>query len=296
MNEQVRVTKYSFSGHESFQCRQLWLKRGYDLIASGRKFSDEDAVVELGVGKNMVTSIKFWLRAFNIISGNDEITTFGRQLLDDEVGTDPYLEDDASLWLLHYQIIRSEIASTYSLIFNELRRERLQFNKDHFEAFIKRKAEEIKGLNFNAKTVRDDFDVFRKMYLASSSEVKKTEDSFSGLLSDLHLLNVNGRGKDEYYTIENIEREEIPVEVFLFAILDNESYGEAISLSSLENDTDSPGSIFAMNRSGIVSKLQEAEKRFKWLTYRDHAGIKELQLKNKPASLEVLKAYYAINV
>lgn len=295
MNEVVKNPKYSFSGHESFQCRQLWLKRGYDLIASGKKFSDEDAVVELGVGKNMVTSIKYWLRAFNIITGTDEITAFGASLLSDS-GSDPYLEDDASLWLLHYQIVKSGIASTYSLIFNELRRERLQFNKDHFETFVKRKTEESKGGNFNSKTVRDDFDVFRKMYLAGGGEVKKTEDSFSGLLSDLHLLGVHGRGKDELFTIENTEREDIPVEVFVFAILDNESYGDAINLSSLENDPDSPGAIFAINRSGIVEKLLEAEKRYKWLTYRDHAGIKEIQLKNKPGSLEVLENYYAVNI
>lgn len=295
MSEHIRTLKYSFSGHESFQCRQLWLKRGYDLVVSGRKFTDEDAVVELGVGKNMVTSIKFWLRAFNIMTGNDEITDFGKTLLADN-GSDPFLEDDASLWLLHYQIVKSNIASAYSLIFNELRREKLQFNKDQFESFIKRKAEDIKGLNFNSKTVRDDFDVFRKMYLATSSDVKKTEDSFSGLLSDLQLLGVSGRGKDEYFTIENSEREDIPVEVFLFAILDNEQIGNAVSLSSLENDPDSPGAIFALNRSSIVQKILEAEKRFDWLTYRDHAGIKELQFKNKPASLEVLANYYAVNI
>lgn len=296
MSEQVKIPKYSFSGHESFQCRQLWLKRGYDLIASGKRLTDEDAVVELGVGKNMVTSIKFWLRAFNIIIGEDKITEFGRSLFDKEDGNDPYLEDDASLWLLHYQIIHTGIASTYSLIFNELRRDRIQFNKDHYEKFIKRKAESTKGLNFNSKTVRDDFDVFKKMYIGTSGDLKKTEDTFSGLLSDLHLLSVNGRGKDEYFTIENMERDEIPVEVFLFAVLDNENYGNSISLTSLENDLDSPGSIFAMNRSGIVNKIQEAEERYKWLTYRDHAGIKELQLKNKPTALELLELYYAVPV
>lgn len=36
--------KYTFSGHESFQCRHLWLKKGYDFIKQGRKFTDEDAV------------------------------------------------------------------------------------------------------------------------------------------------------------------------------------------------------------------------------------------------------------
>jgi hypothetical protein len=294
MNELVRAMKYTFSGHESFQCRQLWLKKGYDLIASGKRFTDEDAVVELGVGKNMITSIKYWLKAFYIIAGNDELTPFGQHLFGIQ-GTDPFLEDDASLWLLHYHIVNAGIASTYSLIFNELRRERVQFNKDHFEAFIKRKAEEVKGLNFNAKTVRDDFDVFRKMYLNAADE-KKTEDTFSGLLSDLGLLQLSGRGKEEIYSIDNSERNELPVEVFLFAILSNENYGDAVSLNSLENDPDSPGSIFAMNRSGIIAKLQEAQQNYKWLVYRDHAGIKEIQFKNKPAAWEVLTDYYAVNL
>jgi hypothetical protein len=39
-----------FSGHETFQCRHLWLKKGYDYVKSGKSFSAEDAVVELGVG------------------------------------------------------------------------------------------------------------------------------------------------------------------------------------------------------------------------------------------------------
>ena len=47
--------KLSFSGHESFQCRSLWLKKGFDFVKAGRSFLNEDAVVELGVGKNMVS-------------------------------------------------------------------------------------------------------------------------------------------------------------------------------------------------------------------------------------------------
>lgn len=56
--------RYSFSGHESFYCKSLWLKKGYDFLTEGRSFLDEDAVVRLGVGKNMVTSIRYWLKAF----------------------------------------------------------------------------------------------------------------------------------------------------------------------------------------------------------------------------------------
>jgi hypothetical protein len=51
--------KFSFSGHESFFCRSLWLKKGYDALIGGVDFNAPDAVVALGVGKNMVSSIRY---------------------------------------------------------------------------------------------------------------------------------------------------------------------------------------------------------------------------------------------
>lgn len=68
------MIKYTFSGHDSFQCRQLWLKKGFDYLQSRKSFSDAAAVVKLGVGKNMVSSIRYWLKAFNIIDDNDNLT------------------------------------------------------------------------------------------------------------------------------------------------------------------------------------------------------------------------------
>ncbi|ASB51105.1 hypothetical protein CDL62_08435 [Alkalitalea saponilacus] len=47
------MAKYTFSGHDSFQCRQLWLKKGFDYVLGNRMFTDDDAVVKLGVGKNV---------------------------------------------------------------------------------------------------------------------------------------------------------------------------------------------------------------------------------------------------
>ena len=123
----LQNTKYTFSGHDSFQCRQLWLKKGYDYVIENRKFNDDDAVVQLGVGKNMVSSIRFWLKAFNIVDNKDLPTEFGKRLFDDETGYDPFLEDEASLWLLHYQLVKTGFASIYSIIFNEFRKEKLFF-------------------------------------------------------------------------------------------------------------------------------------------------------------------------
>ena len=80
-----------FSGHESFACKSHWLKRGYDFVIADRNFNDDDAVVHLGVGKNMVASIRFWLKAVGLLQDN-ELNPIADYLFNDENGQDPYIE------------------------------------------------------------------------------------------------------------------------------------------------------------------------------------------------------------
>ena len=285
------INKFIFSGHDSFQCRQLWLKKGFDYVQEGNNFNNEDAVVQLGVGKNMVSSIRFWLKAFNIIDHKDIQTEFGKRLFDNEYGYDPYLEDEASLWLLHYQLVKSSFASIYSIIFNEFRREKLFFNKETYSNYIKRIGESNPDLNFNENTVAKDFIVFANLYKNDAAN-KDVEDSFSGILSEIELLKTTGKGKDEQFYIENAERDNLPEAIVLFAILDNPNYGNSISMNSLEFDMNSPGSIFALNRSGLLNKISEILSKFKDITFTDQAGIKELQFKNKSDAYKILDTYY----
>jgi hypothetical protein len=285
--ENTEITKYIFSGHDSFQCRQLWLKKGYDYVLDGKSFNDEDAVVQLGVGKNMVSSIRFWLKAFNIIDNKDMPTEFGKRLFDDENGYDPFLEDEASLWLLHYHLVKNGLASIYSIIFNEFRKEKLFFNKETFVNYVKRIGEGSSELSFNENTVGKDFTVFTNLY-KNDTESKDVEDSFSGILSQIELLKT----RDKQHYIENTERDNLPESVVLYTILDNPSYGNSISLNSLEFDINSPGSIFALNRSGLMNKISEIVSKFRDVTFTDQAGIKELQFKNKPNPYTILDQYY----
>jgi hypothetical protein len=289
--DNTEITKYTFSGHDSFQCRQLWLKKGFDYVQEGKNFNDEDAVVQLGVGKNMVSSIRFWLKAFNIIDNKDIPTEFGKRLFDNETGHDPFLEDDASLWLLHYQLVKNGFASIYSIIFNEFRKEKLFFTKETFVNYIKRIGESKPDLNFNENTVAKDFIVFANLY-KSDPESKDVEDSFSGILSEIELLKTTGKGKDEQFFIENSERDNLPEAIVLYSILDNPNYGNSISLNSLEFDLNSPGSIFALNRSGLMNKISDIVDDFKDITFTDQAGIKELQFKKKVDAYTILDQYY----
>lgn len=290
MTEYSEAVKYTFSGHDSFQCRQLWLKKGFDYVQEGKSFNDNDAVVILGVGKNMVSSIRFWLKAFNIIDSKDIPTEFGIRLFDEDNGYDPFLEDEASLWLLHYQLVKNDFASIYSIIFNEFRKEKLFFNKETFGNYIRRIGES-NSVSFNENTIAKDFIVFANLY-KSDPESKDVEDSFSGILSEIELLKTTGKGKDEQFYIENTERDNLPEAVVFFAILDNTNYGYSVSLNSLEFDLNSPGSIFALSRNGLMNKISEMASNDKEITFTDQAGIKELQFKNKAKAYTILDKYY----
>jgi hypothetical protein len=283
--------KLTFSGHDSFQCRQLWLKKGFDFLKENNSFNDENAVVKLGVGKNMVSSIRFWLRAFNIIDSKDIPTEFGEKLFNKDTGYDPYLEDEASLWLLHYQLVKTGYATIYSTIINEFRKEKPSFNKDIFLNYIKRLAENNKEWNINENTISKDFIVFTNLYGRNTTS-KEIEDSFSGLLSELELLIVSGKGKEEQFIIENNEKDRLPSVVVLFTILENQNYGNSINLNALEFETNSPGTIFALNRKGLLNKISELVNTNDNITFTDHAGIKELQFKTKPDKYTILDNYY----
>jgi hypothetical protein len=74
-------------------------------------FTSDDATVNLGVGKNMVAAIRYWLIATKVID-NDSITEFGNFLNKN----DAYLEDDASLWLLHLALAKDKGDSSISSI------------------------------------------------------------------------------------------------------------------------------------------------------------------------------------
>lgn len=285
------TVRFSFSGHDSFQCRQQWLKKGYDHRLAGRTFQAEDAVVHLGVGKNMVGAIRYWMKAFDLIDQADELTPFAHHLFADN-GWDPYLEDQASLWLLHYHLIKKASASSYHLVFNELRKEKVEFSRSNFVAFVKRRAEAA-AVIVNDKTVADDFGVMLKMYLRTDAQQKDIEDSFSGIFTELDLIKPKGKRGEDVFAVESTERNEIPDAILLYAITDKLQSGQSINLTNIEQDAGQAGTVFAVNRAGITSKIERLVKTNPDLIYSDHAGVRELQFRNVLLPFDILNTYYA---
>src|SRR4029450_3659562 len=89
---------YRFSGHETFPCRYTWLPKAVQSLAQDPSlFRNEDqAMVRLGVGKNMVRAMRFWTDVAGVsvdgIDGGSVVSSFGSDLLS-ESGYDPFLED-----------------------------------------------------------------------------------------------------------------------------------------------------------------------------------------------------------
>ncbi|MDZ7776516.1 MAG: DUF4007 family protein [Bacteroidales bacterium] len=184
------MNNLKFSGHESFVYRHFWPKKGYDFVTEEKSFNDEYAVVDLGVGKNMVNSIHFWMRATNLLDEKNITTRFANTIFDTKSGLDPYLEDTASLWLLHYYLIKEAYSSIYSLVFNDLRKVRFEFTKVQLDDFIKLKCHKINPKLYNENTVDRDIKVFLRNYIRPEiSELGKDfEDELSGIFQGLGLI------------------------------------------------------------------------------------------------------------
>lgn len=260
----------------------------------------------LGVGNNMVRSIRYWLRSFGLTNDQDQLTEIASLIFyqgdaDNTSGFDPFLEDQATLWLLHYQLVKTRFASTYWLIFNELRRSRPEFSKEDYVHFVTKVKAEQEQFQANANTVGDDFGVFTKLYLQGGRQTKDREEGFSGILTELNLLKVmerkseDGKSMSLVYTVPLTERYDLPAELLLYCLLDTPDLGLSISLETLETEPGMPSMVFAMNRAGLLSKIEVLTKKYpNLLTYSDQAGIRELQFKKNPTDkYQFLRDYYA---
>lgn len=281
--------RYSFSGHESFQCKSLWLKKGYDYLLAGGKFNDADSVVKLGVGKNMVASIRFWLRAFSLTTA-DELTPLANYIFNNDNGRDKFTEDINTLWILHYLLVKSGIASIYNLLFLEYQREKKEFSKSELQTFIKRKCSVPEQKNvYNENTVKKDIGVLLKNYIAPT-DLKAIED-FSALLLDLNLINRRKQDNSEHesYVFRQVKNSEISDEVFLFALIDYSNEDKTLSLDKLQ----ALSLIFCMPLPDLIEAIKRIESRYsRSIVFTDNSGVKNVQLLAELEPSTILDSYY----
>lgn len=258
-------------------------------MLNGNRFSEPDSVVILGVGKNMVASIRFWLRAFGLTKQDEplEIVPF---LFDSKTGRDQYVQDINTLWLLHFLIVSAREASLYNLLFVEYQREKKEFTKTELQNFIKRKCSVLEQKNvYNENTVRKDIGVLLKNYV-SPSDLKSIED-FSSILLELNLIQKGAKGKDneDYYVFREVSSSEISPEVILFALHYIATGDKTISYDKLME----LALTFCMTIVSLIQLVQLAEKKYPgMIAYTDNSGVKNVQFLYDFEPISILEKYY----
>jgi Protein of unknown function (DUF4007) len=189
-----------FSGHETFACRYAWLPKAYrELVADPNVFADEDrAMVRLGVGKNMVRSIRFWVEVTGVAeptAGRSfELTPFGRAVFAED-GFDPYLEDARTLWLLHWNVATNKDPLfawqflLFSWPFGELTRSEAL-------AALSREARRLSATHSDV-TLGIHLDVFLHTYVAARAAKGAAEQALDCPLAELELLHQVGERRTD---------------------------------------------------------------------------------------------------
>ena len=279
------TNRYTFSGHGSFPCKTLWLKKGYDFVVREKNFNNPDAVIDLGVGKNMVAAIRFWLRVFGICE-NDQPTWLGNYLFNDMNGKDKYLEDLATLWLLHFNLVYLNEATLYNWFFADFQRGRKPFSRDILIIYVKRRMiGDGKEKQFNANTVKRDVGVLMQNY-CMPRKIQSHED-YSSLLLDLHLLLYNEETKE--YVINYEGKASVIPEIFLYGLLVIKGKDNSIPFDMLQE----LGLIFCMTDLETIDMLQLLSERYSdVLYYSDVAGIRQVQMIKQVEPRDILSKYY----
>lgn len=293
------MSNFRFSGHETFFCRQQWLKKGYDFYnTTGNTVLSGDvskAIVALGVGKNMVTSIDYWMKAFGIVEGAN--INQQADLIFDSNGYDPYLEDEGTLWLLHFDLCSKKYASLYSMVFKDyiIMKASNTFSLDKLVRFISRQHPELSHTQINENTLLADIKVMLSMYVSKSKRsVKTVEDDFSAIFLDLGLISEynSDYNVEKHYIINRNRRDEIP-SLLLYYLLSRKLNEKEKSVLSFDEFYNQIAIYLGMSVEGAeyaIQKIVEVSKGN--ISYRDNSGIKEIQVKSSANPSQILKKYY----
>jgi hypothetical protein len=298
-----------FARHETFHPRFGWIKKGFDAaIADSGIFSREDAAVRLGVGKNMVRAIRYWCMAFKVLAEQDKFgadgeilsgllpTAFGDKLLSDE-GWDTFLEDPASLWLLHWQLLKSpNLATAWQFTFNHFRQ--VEFSVDDLFSSLCNYRENLTTPAVDS-SLKKDITCLLRMYVESDAKVGANEDSLDCPFTELGLIAHAGDSKRYIFRVG--AKSNLPDEVIVFACLEFAGAvgreQRTIALSRLAFDLDSPGMIFKLSESAMREAIAQVAEEWDEIEIRETAGLVQLSFTDDPILLaeDILNKYYCVS-
>ncbi len=300
---------YRYSGHETFVCRYAWLPKVVrGLERDPVLFKNEDrAMVQLGVGKNMVRSAKFWAECAGVIEGIDgggyAATEFGRLILGHE-GYDEFLQRIETLWLLHWKLATNSQRPLFHWVQLLNHWQRAEFSESEVLPFLKR------GLAANEtvkseRTFADGFRVFVNSYIPTRGRKGEiAEDNLDCPLIELGLLQKVGERLKEPHSREPVysfvigPKAGVTSGLFAYCIWDywrNSQYAGQSSLgfrfvSSAEG---SPGQIFKLPELAVRSLLDGlASATDGALAFVESSSMQQVEMKPDLTEEELIRHIY----
>lgn len=247
----------------------------------------------------MVRSIRFWCLLFKVLQLSEKPgtllpTNFGHHLLGTETGWDPYLEDTASLWLLHWQIFKPPFtAVSWNLAFSFITLP--SFSVQELSEGIYKIAEGIENLSKIAKgSFQKDASCLIRMYFSEN-----VKSALRCPFTELRLIehaadSLNPR----QFRLSLSTQSTLPDLIFLSAVFDFAELWfpgqRSLSLSRIAYAPNSPGMAFRLSETECGHRIMRAMRNFQGIIFTETDGIRQIQFNEEPGKLssECLSRYY----
>lgn len=280
-----------FRGHETFYIRRNWIPKGIvNIIKDPSTFmgSHENPMDTLGIGANMVKSLRYWLQAvgisYEINTGKkvQNLTDFGKVISENDL----YLEEEGTLWLLHYKLVSNKsFATTWYYFFNEFSLN--EFTKEELESNLK-----LYGLKneieISDRVVEDDISCLLNTYYLKEKK-QNPEDNMKCPFDELNLIKIINK-KEKIYKKNITDSNAINPFIALAVIAEQSQGKKELKLSALQ-EINNIGKVFSLDMTGILSILRKLEK-LEYLKVIRTAGLDIIKMEKEISFIESVKKYY----
>lgn len=289
-----------FRAHDTFAIRKGWLNKGLRNIEKAPDVfisKDNNPMDVLGIGANMVKSLRYWLQATGLTvepnSGKrtQSLTSIGEIIYNN----DPYFEETGSLWLVHYGLATNfEYATSWYLFFNEFQMQ--EFSEDDFYKSLRKFITMQDGETLpSSRAISDDFKCIINTYYPgkrNSGDDIDPENNIECPLTELGLISyVATTQGNRIYRKCTPKNENIPDLIALYAILKQIGEQKEVKISLLQNSTNSVGKIFLLDTLSLLHILYHLEHAGYIKVVRT-AGLDVIRISTELTPEECVKQYY----
>lgn len=288
-----------FRAHETFFIRKGWLSKGMRFVSQKPNvFIDkkENPMDVLGIGSNMVRSLRYWLQAVGLTSEpakgrkNQTLTDFGKLIYAHDV----YTEELGTLYLMQYKLVTNEdMAPSWYYFFNEFTMQ--EFGREDFleqiQSYLK-----LRDTTVALRSLTDDFNCVMNTYVSkyrSEQSKDSPENNITCPFSELGLVGILSRERGNYIYKKTIP----PVRSFnpwvIMAVISDQADGrDEIGLNELLTEKCNIGKVYNLDSICMLEVLHEVEKIGEVKINRT-AGLDVIEIINKRTFEECVEKYYA---